>query len=73
MTGTRGLSWLVKPVQCRLLRRQPYMGIVLQHSPREVAGDRFDHVVRLAGLEEPGDDGVPEIVEAQAGKASIIT
>ena len=59
-------SRLVKPVECGLLRLQPDVRIVLQHPPREVAGDRFDHVVRLAGLEEPGDNGVTEVVEAQA-------
>jgi hypothetical protein len=32
-----------------------------------MTGNRFDHVVRLAGLEEPGDNGVTEIVETQAG------
>jgi hypothetical protein len=29
-------------------------------------GDRFKDVVWLAGLEEPGDDGVTKVVEAQA-------
>ena len=46
---------------------------MLQHPARQVSGDRFDHVIRLAGLEEPGDDGVPEVVEAQARQASLIT
>ena len=32
------------------------MRIVLEHPPRQVSGDRFDHVIRLAGLEQPGDD-----------------
>ena len=33
---------------------------------REVPGNRFDHVIRFAGLEEPGYDGVAKVVEAQA-------
>jgi hypothetical protein len=32
-----------------------------------MTGNRFDHVVRLAGLEEPDDNGMTEIVETQAG------
>jgi hypothetical protein len=29
-------------------------------------GDRFDDVVRLAGFEQSGDDGVSQVVEPQA-------
>ena len=45
---------------------------MLQHPPREVPGDRFDDVIRLAGLEQPRDDGVPQVVESQARQASRI-
>lgn len=48
------------------------MRIVFEHSPREVSGNRFDDVIRLASLEEPGDNSVTEVVEAQAGQASLI-
>jgi hypothetical protein len=38
-----------------------------------VPGNRFDHVIRLAGLEESGDHRVAEVVETQAGQAGLIT
>jgi hypothetical protein len=31
-----------------------------------MSGDRFNDVVWFAGLEEPGDDDVTKVVEAQA-------
>ena len=34
------------------------------HPPREVTRNVVDHVIRHAGLEEPGDDGMAGIVEA---------
>jgi hypothetical protein len=31
-----------------------------------MSSNRLDHMIRLAGLEEPGDDSVTKVVEAQA-------
>jgi hypothetical protein len=50
---------VVESIERGLLGLQADVRIVLEHPPREVAGNRFDHVIRLAGLEEPGDNGVP--------------
>src|SRR5678816_1264931 len=47
----------IKPIECSLLRVEPDVRIVLEHPPRDVAGNRFDHVIRLAGLEKPSDNG----------------
>jgi hypothetical protein len=54
----------MKSIKRGLLRLQADVRIVLQHPPREVTRNGFDHVIRLAGLEEPGDDGMAEVVEA---------
>src|SRR5438552_9827608 len=65
----RHLPRVVQAIECGLLRLEANVRVVLEHPPRELAGNRFDHVIRLAGLEEPGDNGVTEVVEAQAGYA----
>lgn len=53
----------IQPVERILLRLQADVRIVLQHPSRQVARDGLDHVVRLAGLQEPGDDRVPQVME----------
>jgi hypothetical protein len=42
------------------------MRVVLQHPGRQVAADRFEHVVGDAHLCELGNDRVPQIVDPQA-------
>ncbi|MEO7191824.1 MAG: hypothetical protein ABI051_12285 [Vicinamibacterales bacterium] len=42
------------------------MRVVLQHPPRQVAGDRLDYVVGFTGLEQTGHNRVPQVVESQA-------
>ena len=54
-----GLRGQVKLIERRLLRVQSDVRVALEHPSRKVAGDRFDHVVRFAGFQEPGDDRVP--------------
>jgi len=34
------------------------MRVMLQHPSREMSGDRFDDVLRLAGFEKIGDNSV---------------
>ena len=49
------------------------MRVVLQHAARQVAGDRFEHVIGHAHLGQLRDDRVPQIVEAQAVQAGLVT
>jgi hypothetical protein len=57
------LSTLFHPRKHLAFRLEPLVRIVFQHPPRQVPGDRFDDVLRLAGLQQIGDDGVPQVVE----------
>jgi hypothetical protein len=58
-----GLSGSIQPVERLLLCVQANVRIVLKHPPREVAGDRLDNVIGLAGLEQPRHNCVPQVVE----------
>ena len=46
------------------------MGVVLEHAARQMPGNGFDDVLRLAGLEQVRHYCVPEIVKPKAGEAS---
>jgi hypothetical protein len=46
---------------------------VLQHPARQVAADRFEHVIGDARLGELGDDGVPQIMEPEPRQACGVT
>jgi hypothetical protein len=65
-----GLSGLVEPIERRLFSLQADVRIVLQHPAREVPGNRFHHVIRLASLEESGDHRVAEVGEATLSRNS---
>lgn len=41
------------------------MRVVLEHPPRKVTGNGFDHMIRLSGFEQASDDRVRQIVEAE--------
>ena len=45
---------------------------MLQHPPRQVTADGFEHVVGDAHLGELGDDRVPQIVKPQTAEAGAI-
>jgi hypothetical protein len=46
------------------------MGVVLEHAARQMPGNGFDDVLRLAGLEQVRNHCVPEIVKPKAREAS---
>ena len=46
---------------------EPLMRVVLQHSSREMACDRFDDMLRLACLEQIRHHRMAEIVKAESG------
>src|SRR5439155_7539475 len=55
----------LKGFQCPPLRRQPDVGIVVEHLPAHVAGDAHDGLVALAAFAKLRDRLVSEIVEAK--------
>ena len=63
----------VESVERLALGVDPDVRVVLQHAAREVAADRFEHVIRDAHLGELSDHGVPQIVEPEARQARGIT
>jgi len=64
---------VVQRIERLALCVDPDVGIVLQHPARQVAADRFEHVIGHAHLGKLGDGRVPEIVEAQAMQARLVT
>ena len=63
----------IEGVERLALRVDADVRVVLQHPARQVAADRFEHVISHAHLGQLGDDRVPEIVEAQALQAGLVT
>ena len=63
----------VQGIERLALRVDPDVRVVLQHPARQVAADRFEHVIGHAHLGQLGDDRVPQVVEPEAGQARRVT
>jgi hypothetical protein len=44
---------------------------VLEHPAREMTGDRFNHVIRFAGLQQSGYHCMPQVVKAKVEGAAL--
>ena len=42
------------------------MRVMLQHTPRQMTGYRFDYMLWFTRLEKIRDDGMPQIVEPES-------
>src|SRR5581483_1241218 len=63
---------LIKPIERRLLRRQPNVRVVLQHAARQMARDGFDDVIWLTRLEQTRDDRVAQVMESQTSQSGSV-
>ena len=52
-------------MRCPPLRRQPDVGIVVEHLPADMAGDAHNSLIALAAFAQLRDRLVPEVVEAK--------
>ena len=64
---TRDTNRIVRPLEWG----EDWLADFIQATPLTQSSG-FDHMVRLASLEESGDDGVTKIVEAQARQSSLV-
>jgi hypothetical protein len=55
----------IEGVECRELRVDPDVRVVLQHPTCQMTADRFEHVIGDARLRQLGDDGVAQIMEPE--------